>query len=225
MAFELKTILVSMDLTSKTYVVQDASVWDDPNNQPDPNFPNRSDYGVFLEVFRDTSADPEYTTSEPNNIDQTVTNEWTVTSERDGKYDNTLYGFLEKTLITTPVEGDVGYNKQDNRLEEFVGGVWVEVELALAKDRAKLKGLVVYVPVLMFSENYQNRLNLEYITTFRNDVVNGAKQNKLYYKRSSLDYCTGLIRGAKYAWEIGVASTFINIVESLNTIILTDKVV
>ena len=219
MAFELKLELTSMDISNKVFTLTESSDW--ATAPPSP--PTRAEWGIMLEAFQDTKEglQPIGFITDGDNL--TETTKWLVEARKDGKYLCNAYMFPELAFFTTPVADDIAYDKGTDTLVKYDGTVWSVVELVDVKDEALHSQKDIDIPVLMYSENYQNRLNLEYISTFRGDVVNGTPQNKLYYKRSALDYCRSLLDGARYAWEAGAEGSFINITDSLTELMTVDK--
>jgi hypothetical protein len=52
----------------------------------------------------------------------------------------------------------------------------------------------------------------------KGELEGGARRNRLFYKRTNVDYLISLIRGAEYKWGLGAYSEFYDIVESLTRI-------
>lgn len=218
MAFELKLKFAEQDLQCKNITIVDDTDW---TIIPDPAFTNRDDYGVFVYgVQQLASSTLEHPVESVTPIDDCV---WRTPILTDGKYDFIAYAFLTLHNSTNPAVEDVAYDVASDRLVEWDGTRWTPIELKDALEKAYIEGSLLSIPMLMYAQNYRDRLNLEYIRIFRDDYINGATQNKLYYKRGTLDYCTALIKGAEYAWAIGTVTPYINMVESLNEMRLTDK--
>ena len=216
MAFELKLKLETQDLQGHSITVVDDSDWSLLNPE------GREDYGVFVDAIYYTVEGEKRHYVNPG-IDPGVDSSWESPVLQDGRFGFTAYAFKSLSLLGSPREGDVAYDPGTKGLVKYTGGAWFITTFYESLDKAHITGVMLDLPILMYSENYRNRLNLEYIRIFRDDYINGEKQNKLYYKRSTLDYVNSLIEGAKYSWAIKVFMSYINIVSSLNEMKATDK--
>jgi hypothetical protein len=145
---------------------------------------------------------------------------WTASTPVNGRYSFTAYAFLEKDT-EAPAEGDVHIDVTDGLLYQWISAAWVSITLdaAIAAGKAYVTSTVLDVPFLAYAYAYKNVLNLEYIKLVKNDISKGAQQNKMYYRRTDLDYFSSVVSGAEYNWALGLYSNYYEIVNNINAII------
>jgi hypothetical protein len=208
MAFELLLETGSISNEGANLEVNDASIWADSDEGA------RGSYGVFVLAQYRISSTPVAVAVTPVTPLTDVT--WGIVTGSDGRYTFNSYAFLTVAATTAPVSGDVAVDT-DDLLKMYNGATWDVVDLADHLDDAVYVG-VLEVPYLAYAYTYKNQLNLEYIAQVKGDIVNGAEQNKLYYKRTDLDYFAALIDGAGYNWALGLYSNYYAIVNNLDDI-------
>lgn len=183
----------------------------------------RDKFGVFIKgTFQvdETPSDVTITTYDP-----LVDDSWDASSPSNGRYIFTAYAFIEQNEVV-PSEGDVQINATTGELFQWVSAAWVAITLddAIAADKAYYTSTPLDVPLLSYAYALRNDLNLEYIKQVKGDIEGGAEQNKLYYKRTDLDYVKALILGAEYNWALGLYSNFYQTVNNLNDIIESKQI-
>jgi len=208
MAFELLLATGSISNEGANLAIDDVSVWADSAEGA------RSSYGVFVTGsyrLSATSSPIAVTPEEP-----TTDVSWSAVTNADGRYTFLGYAFLTVAVTTSPVNGDIAVDT-DDLLKMYNGATWDIVDLADHIGDA-VYSVTFEVPYLAYAYTYKNQLNLEYIAQVKYDILNGADQNKLYYKRTDLDYFAALIDGAGYNWALGLYSNYYGIVENLDDI-------
>lgn len=209
--FELILLANTTTANGESLVLLDGSDWSLADEL-------RTSFGVFVAgKFRVSSTPSEVSIETYNPLDATL---WTATTPENGRYSFTAYAFLEKD-VQVPSEGDVQIDTADGLLYQWASAAWVSITLedAVTQEKWYYKSDVLEAPFLAHAYAYKNVLNLEYIKEVKKDIQNGAQQNKLYYKRTDLDYFSSLILGAEYNWAIGLYSNYYEIVANLNSII------
>lgn len=183
---------------------------------------DRVSYGLLLTSEFRNQATPTPTLIYDNNMNEV--SEWNTDTPANGRYSYRAYAFLTVAATPAPQEGDVRVLVLSNTLVRYEGTEWVPVELLDVLEQAEYTSEVLEVPYLYYAYAYKNVLNLEYIVQVRGDISNGVEQNKLYYKRTDLDYVNALIEGAGYNWALGLVSNFYNIVLNLDKIIANRQI-
>jgi len=215
MAFELKLATGSISNEGAILAINDASVWADSTEGA------RTSYGVFLEGDYRLSATPLPVATAPEEPLTDIT--WDATMGVDGRYTFVAYAFLTVAAYAGGmISGDVAVDT-DNLLKMYNGATWDAVDLDDHIVDAKYMG-TVEVPFLNAAYAYKNVLNLEYIKQVKGDIAGGAEQNKLYYKRTDLDYFNALIDGAAYNFALGLYTNYYEIVNNLNDIRLNQQI-
>ena len=158
--------------------------------------------------------------------DPLVDDSWTATTPQDGRYSFTGYAFYERDYVV-PADDDVQIHT-DGLLYQWDLGMtqWdlISLDDAVAAGKAFYTSTILEVPFLSYSYTHKNVLNLTYIKQVKNDIQHGAEQNKLYYKRTDLDYFSALITGTEYNWSIALYSNFYEGVKNLTDIITTGQI-
>lgn len=208
--FELVLIASSTTEDGKNVVISDLSDWSISA------LADRAKYGVFLVGEFRTAETPSSVVLAT--YDALTVTEWTAETPQNGRYSFTAYAFILRDEVV-PSEGDIHIHT-DGLLYQYVSAAWVEISLddAITADGQEYTSGVLEVPFLGYAYSYRNQLNLEYIKQVKKDISNGASQNKLYYKRTDLDYFGSLILGAEYNWAIGLYSNYYEIVANLEAI-------
>jgi hypothetical protein len=216
MAFELLLETGSISNDGAILAINDASVWADSTEGA------RTSYGVFLEGVYKLSATPAPVVTAPEEPLTDVT--WNATMIGDGRYTFTAYAFLTQVVadFNVPTEGDLSVSASGG-LQQWVSAAWVAVNLVDHLNDAVYVG-VLEVPYLAYAYAYKNVLNLDYIKQVKGDIAGGAEQNKLYYKRTDLDYFNALIDGAGYNFALGLYTNYYEIVINLNDIRLNQQI-
>lgn len=176
---------------------------------------DRGSYGVILlgEFFSSTEGMPIWVSP----TDSLTTTTWILDVENDGRYKATAYVFKTVAASVNPQNGDYALDV-NNILKQYDGAAWVVVvDLEAAYLEALYTGNI-NIPILERAHGYKNLLNLQYIAQVKSDIAKGATQNKMYYKRSDLDYYNALLSGAMYNFAIEAFSNFYEIVVNLNDI-------
>ena len=183
----------------------------------------RDEYGVFIKGIFRMSEDPVDVNI--NGYSPLSVDNWVTDTQDNGRYSFTSYAFIIKDL-EVPEIGDVHVDESTTQLVQWTATGWVSISLedAILQDKAYYTSGVLEVPFLAFAYAHKNLLNLEYVKQVKHDIDNGATQNKLYYKRTDLDYFTSLILGAEYNWVLELYSNFYQVVTNLNSIISTGKI-
>lgn len=208
MAFEFKNIAASIANDSANLIIEDASNWDE---EPRP----RTSFGVYVEAeyrLSSTPSDVDITTYDP-----LTDTSWILDSPANGRYTVNSYAFLQRG-VEVPSVNDVEIYT-DGLLYQWDGAAWNAISLEDAVTAEKyVYTHTLEVPFLAYAYAYKNEINLEYIKQVKSDINNGVQQNKLYYKRTDLDYFSSLITGAEYNWSIALYSNYYEIVINLNNI-------
>lgn len=183
---------------------------------------DRSSYGLFFDATFQDSADAQQITVTSGSPD--VVDEWSVELVNDGriKAQAFLFPIIGETNIPLAV-GDVRMDVSNKNLYEWVNSSWRVTTLEASKDKSYKTSNLIDIPVLNNAYAHKNTLNLEYIRAIKNEVDNGAEQNKLFYRRTTLDYFVSLIQGAEYNWALSNFANFYEIVNTLNNITVTGK--
>lgn len=214
MAFEFKTIANSITNDSANLIVVDASNWDE---EPRP----RTSFGLFSTAQYRINNTP--TTVDITTYDPLIDDSWIVTTDDNGRYTISTYAFLERGVQAPSVNDVEVYT--DGLLYQWDGAAWTLISLEDAVLAEKyVYSYVLEVPFLAYAYAHKNVLNLDYIKQVKSDINNGVQQNKLYYKRTDLDYFSSLISGAEYNWAIGLYSNYYEIVVNLNNIISSGQI-
>lgn len=188
MAFNFNLGIDFSSSNNQKIIIRDESNW---GEAPLP----RSSYGIFIVAklhTRDTSLDVVKT------YDPLADVTWELRSPNNGRFDIQGYAFPLKDDVVAS-EGVVAVS-QTGALQKYSGGSWSSTTLASSLDKATYTSDLGF-PFLGYAHSYKNFLNLKYIKEVKKDVGNGAEQNKLYYKRTNLDYFSSLILGAEYNWS------------------------
>jgi len=214
--FELILLADSITSDGGFFKMTDGSVWANADYA-------RNLFGVFLKGEYKIAEEPSAVTF--NTYDPLTDVDWTVVTPDNGRYTFTAYAFVEIDT-EVPAEGDVHVHATTGVLYQWVSAAWVEISLddAIAAEKAYYTSAELDIPFLAYAYTYKNTINLEYIQQVKADIQNGASQNKLYYKRTDLDYVDALITGAEYNWAIGLFSNYYEVVSNLNSIISTGKI-
>ena len=215
MAFELK-IQASTTLNGGAILqIEDVSVWADSSEGA------RGSYATFLTGSYRLSSELEEVSINPNEPESDLS--WDVNTPKNGRYSFTAHAFYIKDTVV-PNEGDVHYDPVADELVRWVSAAWVATTLEASLNDTIYTSGVLEVPYLSYAYSYSNLLNLEYIKQVKHDIQNGAQQNKLYYKRTDLDYFKSLITGGEYNWALGLYSNFYEITINLNSIIASGQI-
>ena len=209
MAFKLKLVAGSITNGGETLVINDDSVWADSAEG------SRDQYGVLIlaEYKIAVTAGAPVVSSDPLPLTHIT---WVLNTIGDGRYTVNSYAFLLVGVGAAPVIGDVRV-QLDNTLVKYNGATWVVVLLENEFTEAAYTG-VLDIPYLANAYIHRNQLNLEYIAEVKGDLAGGADRNKLYYKRTDLDYFSALINGAGYNFALFLFSNYYEIVSNLNDI-------
>ena len=142
---------------------------------------------------------------------------------QDGHYEFTLYAFdTIEAAAGSYTGGTPYYNVAEGKFYIYT----TELEdLESPFTEALHSSNVIEVPLLSKAYTYKNKLNLDYVALVQGDLSKGVRQNKMYYSRRDLDYFTALIQGAEYNWALALYSNFYDIVDKLNKITQTGKLV
>lgn len=155
-----------------------------------------------------------------------IDDSWTATTPANGRYSITGYAFYERDYVV-PADEDVQIHT-DGLLYQWDLGLttWnlISLEDAVAAGKAFYTSTVLEVPFLSYAYTYKNKINLDYIKQVKNDIQGGADQNKLYYKRTDLDYFSAMITGTEYNWSIALYSNYYEGVINLNDIINSGQI-
>lgn len=178
----------------------------------------RTGYGIFITGDFRVSSDPTAVEFAP--YTPTTATNFLAKTPKNGRYSFKAYLFLQRG-VEAPAEGDVQVYPVDQKLYKWVSGAWVLTTLQESLDKAKYTSAYLELPYLGYAYIYRNNINLEYIKAVKKEIDKGAEQNKLFYKRTSLDYVNSLIDGAEYNWALGFYNNFYQITVSLNNIIET----
>jgi len=150
--------------------------------------------------------------------------EWLADSPANGRYSFTAYAFIQKDE-EVPSTDDVHIDPADGLLYQWSGAAWVLIAFnATSQAKAAYTSTVLEVPMLAYAYAYKNILNLAYVEQVKWDTEHGAEQNKLYYKRTTLDYFTAMILAAEYNWSISLWYQFYQCTIILNTMINSGKI-
>jgi hypothetical protein len=214
MAFELLLETGSISNDGANLAINDVSVWADSDEAA------RNQYGVFvIGNYRVSSTKVAITVSPEEPLTDIV---WDAVTAADGRYTFDSYAFLIEANVPAPNEGDLSVSATGD-LQQWQTGAWVTVQIADHIASAVYTG-VLEVPYLAYAYTYKNQLNLEYIAQVKGDIAGGAEQNKLYYKRTDLDYFSALIDGAGYNWALAAFSNYYEIVKNLDDIRLNQQI-
>lgn len=215
MAFELKLVAGSITNEGETLIINDNSVWADSAEIA------RDQYGVLIlaEYRIAVTAGTPVVSSDPLPLTDIT---WLLNTIGDGRYTVNSYAFLRVGVGAVPVTGDVRI-QLDNTLVKYNGATWNVVLLEDEFTEAVYTG-ALDVPYLADAYIYRNQLNLEYIAEVKGDLAGGADRNKLYYKRTDLDYFSALITGAGYNFALFLFSNYYEIVVNLNDIRLNQQI-
>lgn len=192
----------------------------DISNYADAAYP-RDSYGLFIEAILQGTS--ENTNVELLPFDPISESSFSAVIKSNGRYVFTMYLFLLKS-IATPVEGIVCYDAVSGKLVKYTNAAWVEITFETAKVDALYSKIALITPVLGIAYAHKNLINLEYIKAVKKEISKGAEQNKLFYKRTDLDYFSALIDSAEYNWSLGNYYNFQEIVEELDKIIATREI-
>ena len=211
MAFALTLLASTTSADGSSIIITDGSDWALADFA-------RTAFGVHIVGTFQVDETPSAVTV--STYDPLDADSWTAETTLDGRYIFTGYAFLEKDT-EVPVEGDVHIDITDGLLYQWVSAAWVAITLADAITAVKYYyvSAPLDIPFLAHAYIYRNTLNLEYIKKVKSDIQGGAQQNKLYYRRTDLDYFYSLILGAEYNWAIGLYSNYYEIVNNLTDII------
>lgn len=182
----------------------------------------RSEYGVYIQADYRLGSDPE--SIYMANASPLTAEDWIVPSLTDGRYSIKTFAFKIYDEAESPVEG-MARVSAEGVLIKYLDAEWVDAILAdeIAAVSYAYTSNTSEVPLLSHAYAYRNKLNLEYISTVKNDIVHGEHQNEMYYKRTTLDYFYGLILAAEYNWYQALYQNFYDITNNLNNILNTGK--
>lgn len=183
----------------------------------------RASYATFLTGELRLADDPSAVLVNSNEPETDIV--WDVNTPSDGRYSFTEHAFYIKDVVV-PIEADVHYDPVGDALVQWISSAWVAITLdeAITQGKAVYTSAVLEVPYLAYSYIHANFLNLAYIKEVKYDIMNGARQNKLYYKRTDLDYFKSLITGGEYNWALGLYNNYYDIVNNLNAIISSGQI-
>jgi hypothetical protein len=223
MAFELILATGTISNEGGVLAVTDKSDW------AQSIFGARTSYGIYLKARY-------YITSTPNNVGYDVnipqTNvTWNVYMSRgDGRYSFTALVFPTiESYAGAEVNGDLGYYADpqggaQNQLRQYDGANWDTQVSELDHEGSAVYTDILEVPYLALSYTQKNIMNLAYIKQVKNDIDRGVDQNKMYYKRTDLDYFNALLDGAGYNFALALYSNYYAIVENLNDITANQQI-
>ncbi|HEC42706.1 hypothetical protein LCGC14_2185230 [marine sediment metagenome] len=214
MAFNLSITAASILQEGKKLQIDDASVW------ADSDLAARNKYGVMLEgEYRMSDVPGEEEVVTFDSYDPITGIQWFADSPENGRYLFTAYAWIQKDEVV-PSTDDVHIDPADGLLYQWSGSAWVLIAFNdTSKAKAAYTSTVLDVPLLSYAYAYKNILNLAYIEQVKWDVEHGAEQNKLYYKRTVLDYFSALILSAEYNWTIDLFYHYYQIVTTINKMI------
>jgi hypothetical protein len=180
----------------------------------------RNSFGVFvLAAYRESATEEDATV---NQYDPLLDTTYSLQTPEDGRYSIGAVAFYKRDEVV-PSIGDV-HVYTDGLLYEWDGAAWNLVNLEDVLDKAYYTSELLEIPFLAYSYTYKNKLNLDYIRQVKNEIGNGAEQNKLYYKRTNLDYVTALINGAEYNWALSLFGNYYDTVRNLKSIINSEEI-
>lgn len=216
MAFNLTITASSILQEGQKLQITENSVW------TDSALGARNKYGVLIKGEYRLSDTP--TVVEFDVYDPTINTIFLALSPANGRYSFTAYAFIQKGAAV-PAVGDVQLDSADNLLYSWDGTVWTEVPFdSTSQALAAYSSTVLEVPLLSYAYAYRNILNLDYIEQVKYDTEHGAEQNKLYYKRTLLDYFYAMILSAEYNWTIDSYFNFYQLTINLNNMIKSGKI-
>lgn len=211
MAFELILQTKSIAADGKSMIVEDGSDWTQDGY-------GRAEYGLFIKSEFRVSDTPAII---PQIEDPATATEFTISTTSNGRYTMIMYAFNIKGGAAPVTEGVVHYDIVSGKLQKYTAGQWVDTTLENSEEFAAHTSAPLDVPVLTHAYAFFNDENLKYIKAVKKEIDAGAKQNKLFYKRTNVDYLISLIRAAEYKWGLGAYSEYYEIVLSLDNIIAT----
>jgi len=211
MAFELLIETGSISNEGAILQINDVSDWSASDQGA------RASYATIMTAEFRTEATPTEATLSAYDPETAI--EWSLNTPQNGRYSLTLHAFYIKDEVV-PAEGDVHYDPVANALVQWISAAWVAITEAdaISQGKAIYTSQILEIPYLSYAYSYKNVLNLEYIAQVKGDIAKGAEQNKLYYKRTDLDYFNALLDGAGYNWALGNFSNYYEIVANLDAI-------
>jgi len=216
MALTIQAKSISAD--GESLIIEDTTVW---ASEADP----RNEHAVLINGIYRLSTE----TSEAVGIssyDPVTVEEWTAATPTDGRLTFNAYAYYIKGGSHSPADQDVQYDTSLAELQQYTaaGTSWAKVELVDVLDKAVLTSATLEVPSLTHAYILRSLRNLEYVVEVKQELAKGAKQNRLFYKRTDMDYIVSLIMAAEYNWALEAYTQFYDIVYNLNNIILTDQI-
>lgn len=203
-------------LTNGALTINEASDWTASDKGA------RNQYGVFLKGDFRISADASNIPLTPDPLTPLTDITWEATMGVDGRYTFTAYAYLTEANVPAPNEGDLSVSAA-GALQQRQSAAWVVVPFEEHLADAVYTG-VLEIAYLPESYIYKNQLNLEYIQQVKGDIAKGAEQNKLYYKRTDLDYFSSLIDAAGYNHALALWSNYYEIIANLTDIRLNQQI-